>query len=151
MSNARFKRDFAKLLQRAGDKANTLVRVSAVNVGKGLVEKSPVDTGRFKNNWVYGAGVLNTSTTQAMDKSGATAQGRIATGVATWKPGQSIYITNSLPYSRALEYGLYGKPPGSANGPKTINGYSTQAPGGMVRLTVADFSKTVRDAAAKLK
>ena len=45
-------------------------------------------------------------------------------------------IIGKYPYSEVLDKGLYGKPPGSANGPKTRNGYSKQAPNGMVKPTM---------------
>jgi len=56
-----------------------------------------------------------------------------------------------MPYARVAEFGLYGNPPGSANGPKTSGGYSSQAVGGFVRLTVQDFEQVFRKAARSLK
>ena len=74
-----------------------------------------------------------------------------AAALATWRPGQTIWVTNSLPYARVAEFGLYGKPPGSANGPKTVGGYSSQAVGGFVRLTAQDFAQSFRRAARAAK
>ena len=42
----------------------------------------------------------------------------------------TIWFSNNVPYALALEYGLYG------SGPKTVNGYSKQAPKGIYRLAV---------------
>lgn len=134
MSNAAFKANFAKLLKRAGDKADLVVRKSALALGQSLVDKSPVDTGRFRANWQYGSQRVNTDTGSAADGSGRSAMGRIATEIANWKAGQTIYLTNSLPYARALEYG-----------------HSKQAPQGMVRLTVMDFSQHIRRAVEGIK
>jgi hypothetical protein len=50
-----------------------------------------------------------------------------------------------------LEFGEYGKPPGSASGPKTIGGYSKQAPNGMVRLTVQEYGVKLREVVERLK
>lgn len=123
-----FATDFAKLLKQAGDKADLVVRKTALSLGKSLVDKCPVDTGRFRGNWQYGTAV-NTDTSSANDKTGGVVMGRIAAEIANWRSGQTIYLTNSLPYARSLEYG-----------------HSKQAPQGMVRITVADFKQTLRNA-----
>ncbi len=134
MSNDAFKRDFAAVLARAGKKAETLVRKSALEIGSSLIKQSPVDTGRFKGNWQCGIGLINTAIESEASKSGAAAKGRIKTGVSSWKPGMTIFITNSLPYARRLEYG-----------------WSQQAPYGMVRLTVAEFRSGVEAAAREIQ
>ena len=50
---------------------------------------------------------------------------------------ESIYISNNLPYIATLEYGGYPNPPKSGSG-KTVNGFSKQAPKGMVGVTLAN-------------
>ena len=47
------------------------------------------------------------------------------------KVGRGFEIRSNYPYSKVIDEGKYGKPPGSANGPKTFAGYSTQAPQGI--------------------
>ena len=49
-----------------------------------------------------------------------------------------ISLSNNLPYIRHLEYGLYSQ--NSKTG-KTVNGFSTQAPNGMFRISVAQFER----------
>lgn len=124
-----FAEDLRKLCDRAGDKAEMVVRKTALELQSGMVEKSPVDTGRFKGNWNCGIGVMNTATDSGEDKTGAGAVGRTQTVLDGWKPGQTIWLTNNLPYARRLEYG-----------------WSDQAPGGMVRLTVQDYSQALKRA-----
>lgn len=133
MNNERFKRDFAKILARAGDKADQVVRKVTLDVGASIIKRSPVDTGRFIGNWNYSTVTINTGTSSAPDKTGASAIGKIQTGLTTWKAGETIYISNSLPYAQRLE-----------------NGWSQQAPAGMVRLTVVEFQQYVRKAARSL-
>lgn len=164
MSNAQFKANFAKLLAAAGNKAELVVRASADGIAASLVQRSPVGDptqwlslrpfsdlstgkqqtalkapagyvgGRFKNNWQGGISAINTDTSAQPDKGGDGSLGRIRQILAAWKPGQTIYMTNSLPYARDLEYG-----------------HSMQAPQGMVRLTVLEFQQHVRRAAQGLK
>jgi len=123
MSN--FKSDFAKVLKRAGDKAELVVRKSALDLLSQMVATSPVDTGRFKSNWQTGIGAIN-----HVYNSTGDSVGRFHATIDGWVAGKSIYLTNSLPYAHRLEYG-----------------WSKQAPGGMVRIAVADFQQSIRKAA----
>lgn len=134
MNNERFKRDFAKILARAGDRADQVVRDVTLDVGEAIINRSPVDTGRFRGNWNYSAVTINTGTSSGADKTGASAIGKIQTGLTAWKPGETIYITNSLPYAQRLE-----------------TGWSQQAPAGMVRLTVMEFRQYVAKAAREVR
>ena len=105
---------------------------ATLEISRSLIARSPVDTGRFKNNWMHGVGAVNTSLTTGTDDA---ALGRIQTGLGGWNPKLAVfYITNSLPYARRLEYG-----------------WSQQAPQGMVRLTVANFKEHVRKAAESMR
>ncbi len=112
----------------------TVVRKTALSLGESMVLMSPVDTGRFRGNWQYGADAINTSTGGADDKSGRTSLNRIQAGIRGWKPGQTIYITNSLVY-----------------GPRLEAGWSKQAPAGFVRVSVANYQQYIADAIASVK
>lgn len=129
-----FAADLAKLCERAGDKAELVVRKVALDMGGQLIDRSPVDTGRFKNNWVTSMGSMSTATGGNADPSAGTARTLLKTQVDGWKPGQTIFITNSLPYAMRLEHG-----------------YSKQAPAGMVKLTVQNYAQAVAKAARELK
>jgi hypothetical protein len=134
MSNEKFKRDFAKILARAGGKADQVIRKVVLDVGKAIINRSPVDTGRFRGNWNYASVSINTSTSGGADKTGSSALARIQAGLTGWATGQTIYITNSLPYAVRLE-----------------NGWSQQAPSGMVRLTVVEFRQYIAKAAREVR
>ena len=129
-----FKREFGRLLQRAGDKMDAVVRKAAIDVGTSLVMKSPVDTGRFRGNWQFGIGKVNQDVSSEVDKSGAASVGRIVAGVGQWGNYQTMFMTNSLPYAIRLEYG-----------------WSQQSPQGMVRITVVEFKAAVRKALRESK
>lgn len=129
-----FKREFGRLLQRAGDKVDAVVRKAAIDVGTSLVMKSPVDTGRFRGNWQFGIGKVNQDVSSEVDKSGAASVGRIVAGVGQWGNYQTMFMTNSLPYAIRLEYG-----------------WSQQSPQGMVRITVIEFKAAVRKALRESK
>lgn len=126
-----FAADLNKLCKRAGDKAEMVVRKTALELQSGMIEMSPVKSGRFKSNWTCGVGAVNTDTSAA---PGTDAEGRTRTVLAGWKPGQTIFLTNSLPYARRLE-----------------NGWSKQAPSGVVRLTVQAYSQALKAAVESIK
>ena len=143
-----FAAELQKACDRAKDRAVETVRLTALGVHAGMARRAPVETGRLKSNFQVGIGSLNTKTDSPAGSDPAPAA---AAALATWRPGQTIWVTNSLPYARVAEFGLYGKPPGSANGPKTVGGYSSQAVGGFVRLTAQDFEQSFRRAARAAK
>ncbi|PBQ00329.1 hypothetical protein CCL17_16975 [Pseudomonas congelans] len=103
-------------------------RVQNFNVN-GLVAGHDYVGGRFRGNWMFGIGAPNNTTTEELDPSGSKSNARIANGVLEFHAGDVAYITNSLPYAIPLEFG-----------------HSTQAPGGMVRITVARFQQIVEAA-----
>lgn len=95
----------------------------------GLVAGKDYVGGRFRGNWMFGVGSPDNSTTEEIDPSGKTSSARIRDGVIEFSPGDVCYITNSLPYAIPLEFG-----------------HSSQAPGGMVRVTIARFQQIVLEA-----
>lgn len=127
------------LIDKASARADQVVRQSALNLHELMVTRMPVGvTGRLRANLQLSAGSINRTST---DRGSPIPRARAA--VAQWQPGQTIYVTNSVPYAHTVEYGLYGKPPGSANGPKTVGGYSRQAQAGFVRVSAAEFDQVV--------
>ena len=119
-----FAADLAKLCGAAGDKAELVVRKVALELGGQMIDRSPVDTGRFKSNFMTEVGSSpNTSTTTTAEKSGARSRAQLSEKVGGWKPGQTIWIVNNLPYAYRIEY----------------KGWSKQAPGVGRREPHSDF------------
>lgn len=133
---------FAKEISTFGVKTKEqmdfFVFTICTEIGSGIVLKTPVaeeNGGRARGNWLPSLDVPENGVTTRIDPTGASVLSEIQ-ALAKQASGRIFYLSNNLPYIRHLEYGLYGQPPGSANGPKTIGGYSKQAPAGMVRLTI---------------
>lgn len=95
----------------------------------GLIAGQDYVGGRFRGNWMFGIGAPDGTTTEEVDPGGSKSTARIVNGVLEFHAGDVAYITNSLPYAIPLEFG-----------------HSTQAPGGMVRITVARFQQIVEAA-----
>lgn len=130
-----FATDLKALCDAAKEHAGTVVRKVALDLGSQMIDRSPVDTGRFKSNWMTEIGVNTGATTTAADKSGSASKAMLASAIAGWEPGKAIWITNNLPYAYRLEY----------------KGWSKQAPGGMVRLAVQDTQRAVAKAAKEVR
>jgi len=113
-----------KIAENKKASLESIVRKTVLDMSANMMEISPVDTGRFRSNWQYGVDAINADTSRAPDQSGSEALESIRSGIASWKPGETIFVTNSLPYAQRLE-----------------NGWSQQAPAGMVRVTLANFQE----------
>lgn len=137
MANDRFRARFAKRIEKSNGKIEQFVKKLVVDIDKTLSERSPVDTGRFKANWIVGNGTYSTSTTDNLssepfgeyDNQNAFVINEIKVN------GQTIYITNSLPYAKRLETG-HSK---------------TQARFGMVGLTLAEVNSKANKIGVQLR
>ena len=114
--------DLKKFEKMASEKQERVVKASFIHLGTEMELKSPVDTGRFKANWMPNLNSIDSSTTD----STASNIGAIAVELGGFKIGQTYYYTNSLPYAMALEFG-----------------HSNQAPQGFVRLAARRWDKIV--------
>ena len=95
----------------------------------GLVAGQDYVGGRFRANWHISLGVVESVTFDEVDPSGAETTAALVAAMSDFTAGQMAYIINNLPYAIPLEFG-----------------HSTQAPGGMVRVTVARFQQIVLEA-----
>nr|DAM47885.1 MAG TPA: tail component [Caudoviricetes sp.] len=95
----------------------------------GLVAGRDYVGGRFRANWNFSIGSVDNSFRIHPDPTGTEATARLVAGAIEFKAGQTAFIVNNLPYAIPLEFG-----------------HSTQAPGGMVRVTVARFQQIVLEA-----
>jgi len=138
-----FSDDLTKITEKYKRRINNVVKSVVADIGERLVEKSPVGNpslwqnplaapegyvgGAFRANWQHG---VNSYPKTIIDSTDNDAANRIEAGAMRGKLGDSHYIVNNLPYSIRLE-----------------DGWSTQAPGGMVGLTVSEFDSIVNKVA----
>jgi hypothetical protein len=87
---------------------------------KRIVLRTPVKTGRARGNWQVTSGSPAVGELDRLDPGGTAATEEAA--VLDIKYGDASYVVNNLPYIDALEHGS-----------------STQAPEGMVGITVAEL------------
>lgn len=123
-----FALDLSKQIEAAKDNAELVAKKIIIELFNRVIQKSPVDTGRFRANWNCSIGSPDLSTSQAIDPSGSVASSRATATVVSYTLNeQSVFLTNNLPYAERLE-----------------NGWSKQAPNGMVRLSVMEVQNSVR-------
>lgn len=141
-----FAADLARFATVARDNIDQVVQQAVVLAAQNVIMRSPVGNpdlwkhprkgyvgGRFRGNWMLGIGAINTETTENVDPAGSNTMGKFAQGMANQRAGHEYYITNSLPYAIPLEYG-----------------WSSQAPGGMVRLAMAELPGAIESYVASL-
>lgn len=92
-----------------------------------VVQKSPVDTGRFRGNWNVAVGTADASAAKSPDPSGGSTLSAGSAQITGSTGLQPIFVTNSLPYASELERGT-----------------STQAPRGVVAVTAAEIRTAFR-------
>ena len=102
----------------------TFMQKTVFTIYNGVTLKSPVDTGRFKGNWNVSLGAPNYSTIKTATSTplGASASKSIVSELLKIDGTKPVYISNGLPYAARLE-----------------SGYSTQAPFGMVDITLTEY------------
>lgn len=95
----------------------------------GLVAGKEYVGGRFRGNWQFSVGSPVDGVLDQIDATGNVTLAKLKLQVQQLSIGETAYIVNNLPYAVPLEYG-----------------HSKQAPGGMVRVTVARFQQIVQEA-----
>jgi len=128
-NNAAAKRDIKAFVQRTELTLDQMLRSIALTLLSAIVKRSPVDTGRFRGNWMVQVD-LAPQTTETEDKAGSATIAQGQAEIARFKFGETVYLLNHLVYALELEYGS-----------------SKQAPSGMVRITAREFQAYVQRAA----
>ena len=131
----RFEVELEAAIRRTGLKAETLTRKIALELFKRVILKTPVDTGMARGNWQTSTASPLSSSIIRADRAGQTVVADMTAKVAAWNTKQAVFLSNSLPYIRKLEYGGFPISPKRGKG-KTFAGFSRQAPAGMVRISV---------------
>ena len=119
--------------EKAQKRANFMVRATMMEIANRTILSSPVDTGRFRANWQLAEG-SPASAIEYTGDPGQAAQAAITAVVQETEnieAGQVIFLTNNLAY-----------------GPRLEDGYSAQAPNGIVKIIEPDIPQII-DAAGR--
>lgn len=129
-----FALDVSKFVEKAKKNPEKVMRQVSIKLFSAIIKASPVDTGRFRMNWMASGGTPASRVTDATDKSGNIATGNATSFVLKAADWREFTLTNSLPYAQRLEYG-----------------WSQQAPQGMVRANISRFQQLINEEANKVK
>lgn len=129
-----FALDVSKFVEKAKKNPEKVMRQVSIKLFSAIIKASPVDTGRFRMNWMASGSAPSSGTTDATDKSGNIAIGNATSFVLKAADWREFTLTNNLPYAQRLEYG-----------------WSKQAPQGFVRVNVGRFQNLIDQEAAKVR
>lgn len=138
-----FTLDLQAFTKKAGANADLVVKRVVAGMAESVIEMSPVGDGvywkrpppkgyvggRFRGNWDYGFNAAPKQQFDVVDKTGAMSMGRVLMGLSAAPTAGIHYIANNLPYAERLE-----------------NGWSRQAPVGMVGVTILKFQAIMKEA-----
>lgn len=118
-------------------KFDTVLRSIMFEVAKRVIERTPVKTGRTKKNWEITINVLESGWREIFDQTPVgtfteARAGEIIAALSSAKAGDTIYLSNGVPYVHELEVGS-----------------SRQAPEGMVAITVREWQDIVNKVVAE--
>lgn len=129
-----FALDVSKFVEKAKKNPEKVMRQVSIKLFSAIIKASPVDTGRFRMNWMASGSAPASGITDATDKSGNIATGNATSFVLKATDWREFTLTNNLPYAQRLEYG-----------------WSQQAPAGVVRTNVSRFQQLINEEANKVK
>lgn len=124
-----FASDMEAYAKKAGASLEETSRAIVLELFGSVIKDTPVDTGRAKGNWQTTIGAPASGTVDRLGESEAIAE--VSQQTASFGAGKVIYLSNNLPYIYRLEY----------------DGWSQQAPGGMLRKNIARIQQIVAKAA----
>jgi hypothetical protein len=121
-----FVANIARFVKKANGNVDLVVKKITFDVFSRVIRKTPVDTGRARGNWLCSTD--NPLTVQLSGARSAEATISDMGAIALRQPaGGVVYLTNNLPYIHRLE-----------------NGWSQQAPAGMVGTTLTELPYIVQ-------
>lgn len=118
---------------------------------RGVVLKTPVNTGRLRGNWQTTIGIPAQGELERLSKNfGGLLNSEGLGKLALLGAFQITWLTNNLPYAEVVERGLYPNPPKFGSVVRTrrgkrrlkilsAGGFSKKAPRGMVAVTIAEL------------
>ena len=106
-------------------KANKAIRVAVIKTWGKIIRMTPVDTGRARSNWFIGLTIGSEVSSSNKTRGNSYVNKELPGDLLNNK----VFLYNNLPYIEALEFG-----------------HSTQAPKGMVRVSLLGWDRELNKA-----
>jgi len=123
---AEFAKRMRKIAANLEGNSEELIKAVALAVDTNVVMATPVDTGRARGNWQASIGSPKRSKLEP--RSAAATIGEAKGVIEGYKDGDTIYLSNNLPYIRRLN-----------------DGWSAQAPKSFVQIAILNGLKAMRN------
>lgn len=134
-----FRRAFNRAVTSLPVEALSRVQRSAMLAAfQAISVRSPVATGMFRGNNLVSSNSIPSQPVATPDTSGTVSMAAAKTQIEKLPVFGIAYISNPLPYAPTIEFGLFPRPRGAANGLVTADGFSKQAPRGVYRVSLQD-------------
>ena len=137
--NESFSLAIGKFIKKAPESADKIVKKVCFDLYQHFVDRTPYDTGRARGGWAIGVNERRLAPEGRCAEPGTKANtsvesmfGEAKSILAEVKGDCVVYMCNNVEYIVPLEEGWSKK----------------QAPAGMVRVTLREYQKYVRDAVA---
>ena len=110
-------------------------RGTILQLFKDVSRDTPVAKGLLRGNWQTAIGQPKNSIIERKDKAGTQVEAEISGNLGEY--GDTIHLTNNLPYAKVAEYGEWNGPTALV----TAKGFSRKASKGMMRKNAIRFNK----------
>ena len=101
--------------------AERKVRGTLLGIFGRTIRRTPVDTGRLRNNWHTELNKQASGRIRKKNRSGGNSISNALDKTKSIQIGDTVYFSNNMPYAYVIEHGT-----------------STKAPQGMLRVSVAE-------------
>jgi len=135
--NAQFSLDARAFCDAAKADMLAVTKKAMIDMSNRVIDMSPVDTGRFRSNWEIGQDAVPDEVSPDIGPfpQGPEVKARLASQVNSITDDvRFIFLANILPYAYKLE----------------MEGWSKQAPAGMLRVVVPEFQSYLDKAVMEL-
>ena len=128
-----FTLDITRFKKKVENRTKAVLQKTALDIDRGVVLSTPVDTGQARGGWNVGVNNVNLKQT-GNDKTGQKTIRENQQQIQRAEHSDTVYISNNVGHIEFLE-----------------KGSSTQAPNGMVAKTLRRFPQIVREATNEAK
>lgn len=120
-----------KAIQKKTEKKllNTVVG-AFIDISSQVIQRTPVLTGRLKNNWIPEINTNPRYSLMGEDKTGNISNQRVREKSKKIQIGDVLFFVNNLSYARDIEYGKS----------------KTKAPQGMLRISIEEAGDIIKNA-----
>ena len=105
---------------KAMSQSEAKIKKAFVGLSTDIIMDTPVLSGRLRNNWMTSVNKGSSETTESTSNTAVSRASAIK-----FKLGDTLYLTNNLPYAERIEF----------------MGWSAKAPSGMVRKNLLRWEK----------